>query len=119
LTRSREPWYSAAGSIKQAPSENCGPMEGRFCLFSEGIGFICTSLVYGTVISPSVDFQRSRLIRRSSVGGLRVFFGPFLTVHLAPYSDMDGYLGFTVPEPHANLLRSVKPKIGGHPIRPV
>ncbi|MFZ0452079.1 MAG: hypothetical protein WAL98_22830 [Desulfatiglandaceae bacterium] len=35
--------------------------------------------------------------------GVRVFFGPFLIVHLAPNTDMDGYLGFTPPKPHALL----------------
>ncbi|MFZ0449834.1 MAG: hypothetical protein WAL98_11390 [Desulfatiglandaceae bacterium] len=34
---------------------------------------------------------------------LRVFFRPFLIVHLAPNTDMDGYLGFTPPNPHALL----------------
>jgi len=29
---------------------------------------------------------------------LRVFFGRFLIVHLAPNPDMDDYLGFTPPE---------------------
>jgi hypothetical protein len=32
---------------------------------------------------------------------LRVFFGHFLIVHLAPNPDMDDYSGFTPPEPSA------------------
>ncbi|MFZ0449318.1 MAG: hypothetical protein WAL98_08750 [Desulfatiglandaceae bacterium] len=35
--------------------------------------------------------------------GVRLFFRPFLIVHLAPNTDMDGYLGFTPPKPHALL----------------
>ncbi|MFZ0448466.1 MAG: hypothetical protein WAL98_04425 [Desulfatiglandaceae bacterium] len=35
--------------------------------------------------------------------GVRLFFRPFLIVHLAPHTDMDGYLGFTPPNPHALL----------------
>jgi len=34
---------------------------------------------------------------------LRVFFGRFLIVHLAPNSDMDGYLGFNPLKPYALL----------------
>ncbi len=30
---------------------------------------------------------------------MRLFFRPFLIVHLAPNTDMDGYLGFTSPNP--------------------
>jgi len=29
---------------------------------------------------------------------VRLFFRPFLIVHLAPDTDMDNYLGFTPPE---------------------
>ncbi|MFZ0448033.1 MAG: hypothetical protein WAL98_02220 [Desulfatiglandaceae bacterium] len=35
--------------------------------------------------------------------GVRLFFRPFLIVHLAPNTDMDGYLGFTPPKPHVLL----------------
>ncbi|MFZ0450589.1 MAG: hypothetical protein WAL98_15225 [Desulfatiglandaceae bacterium] len=35
--------------------------------------------------------------------GVRLFFRPFLIVHLALDADMDGYLGFTPPKPHALL----------------
>jgi len=35
--------------------------------------------------------------------GLRVFFRPFLIVHLAPNTDTDGYLGFMPPKRHALL----------------
>jgi hypothetical protein len=51
--------------------------------------------------------KRSPVLRTSKEGilftgtqeeNLRVFFGPFLIVHLAQGSDMDGYLGFRPPE---------------------
>jgi len=45
---------------------------------------------------------------------LRLFFGHFLIVHLAPGSEMDGYLGFRPPKPYASLGRNFKPQIGGH-----
>jgi hypothetical protein len=35
--------------------------------------------------------------------GVRLFFRPFLIMHLAPNTDMDGYLGFNPPKPHALL----------------
>jgi len=35
--------------------------------------------------------------------GVRLFFSPFLIVHLAPDTDMDDYLGFTPPKLHALL----------------
>jgi len=35
--------------------------------------------------------------------GVRVFFRPFLIVHLAPDTDMDDYLGFMPPKPQALL----------------
>ncbi|MFZ0447859.1 MAG: hypothetical protein WAL98_01335 [Desulfatiglandaceae bacterium] len=34
---------------------------------------------------------------------LRLFFRPFLIVHLAPNTDMGGYLGLTPPKPYALL----------------
>jgi hypothetical protein len=35
--------------------------------------------------------------------GVRLFFSPFLIVHLAPITDMDGYLGFNPPKLYALL----------------
>ncbi len=40
---------------------------------------------------------------RAQEENLRVFFGCFLIVHLAPDADMDGYLRFTPPKPCALL----------------
>ncbi|MFZ0448691.1 MAG: hypothetical protein WAL98_05550 [Desulfatiglandaceae bacterium] len=45
---------------------------------------------------------------------LRVFFGPFLIVHLAPNSDMADYLGFTSPKDLAPLMDALKPQMGIH-----
>ncbi|MFZ0450952.1 MAG: hypothetical protein WAL98_17075 [Desulfatiglandaceae bacterium] len=35
--------------------------------------------------------------------GVRLFFRPFLIVHLAPNTDMGDYLGLTPPKPYALL----------------
>jgi len=50
---------------------------------------------------------------------LTIFFKCFLIVHLARNRDMDGYLGFTTPNPYATLLRTAKPKIAVHLLRSV
>ncbi|MFZ0449799.1 MAG: hypothetical protein WAL98_11215 [Desulfatiglandaceae bacterium] len=50
---------------------------------------------------------------------MRVFFRPFLIVHLAPNTGMDDYLGFTPPNPHALLWIYAKPQIGVYPLRSV
>jgi hypothetical protein len=60
------------------------------------------------VFSPAIEgFPNALGLRVSSAGvkeqGVRVFFRPFLIVHLAPNTDTDGYLGFMPPKPHALL----------------
>jgi len=54
------------------------------------------------------------LFTGSQEESLRFFFEHFLIVHLAPNTDMDGYLGFTPPKPYASLWRTFKPQIGVH-----
>jgi len=43
-------------------------------------------------------FIASHFILCRQEEGVRLFFRPFLIVHLATYADMDDYLGFTPPE---------------------
>ncbi|MFZ0451273.1 MAG: hypothetical protein WAL98_18715 [Desulfatiglandaceae bacterium] len=50
---------------------------------------------------------------------MRLFFGPFLIVPLAPNTDMDGYLGFTSPNPTRFYEFTLNPQIGVHPLRSV
>ncbi|MFZ0450412.1 MAG: hypothetical protein WAL98_14340 [Desulfatiglandaceae bacterium] len=45
----------------------------------------------------------SHFIYYSQEPGVRLFFRPFLIVHLAPNTDMDDYLGFTPIKPYALL----------------
>ncbi|MFZ0451100.1 MAG: hypothetical protein WAL98_17825 [Desulfatiglandaceae bacterium] len=51
--------------------------------------------------------------------GVRLFFRPFLIVHLAQNTDMDGYLGFMPPKPQALLWIYAKPQIVVHSLRSV
>ncbi len=46
---------------------------------------------------------------------MRVFFGPFLMVHLAPNTDMDDYLGFTSPNPTSFYEFTLNPKSASIP----
>jgi len=47
--------------------------------------------------------------------GVRVFFRPFLIVHLAPNSDMDDYLGFMSPNPTSFYEFTLNPKSASIP----
>jgi len=47
--------------------------------------------------------------------GVKVFFRPFLIVHLAPNTDMDGYLGFTSPNPTRFYEFMLNPKSASIP----
>ncbi|MFZ0451679.1 MAG: hypothetical protein WAL98_20775 [Desulfatiglandaceae bacterium] len=42
--------------------------------------------------------------------GMRLFFGPFLIVHLAQDTDMDDYLGFMSPNPTRFYEFTLNPK---------
>jgi hypothetical protein len=55
-------------------------------------------------------FIASHFIYYSQEPGVRVFFGPFLMVHLAPNTDMDDYLGFTSPNPTRFYEFTLNPK---------
>ncbi|MFZ0450329.1 MAG: hypothetical protein WAL98_13920 [Desulfatiglandaceae bacterium] len=47
--------------------------------------------------------------------GARLFFRPFLIVHLATNADMDDYLGFTSPNPTRFYEFSLNPKSASIP----
>jgi hypothetical protein len=47
--------------------------------------------------------------------GVRLFFRPFLIVHLAPNTDMDDYLGFTSPNPTRFYGFTLNPKSASIP----
>jgi len=74
----------------------CGTPAENPCFFIEVI-----------VKSRSINMMTTTNEVVSSAGvkeqGVRLFFRPFLIMHLAPNTDMDGYLGFNPPKPHALL----------------
>jgi hypothetical protein len=51
--------------------------------------------------------------------GVRLFFRPFLIVHLARGSDMDDYSGFMPPKSWRSLMATLKPQIVVHLLRGV